>query len=143
VDCLPSPISLSFWVELVSASTLTVPVYKNKGDIQSCINYQKNKLMNHTTKLWERIIEHCLRGIMRISLNQFGFMPERSIMEAIFLTREVMEQYRAQKNDLHMVFIDLKKAYGKILRNIMWWTLNKHKVPTKYVGLEEGFYPCD
>jgi hypothetical protein len=80
---------------------------------------------------------------MRISLNQFGFMPERSIMEAIFLTREVMEQYRAQKNDLHMVFIDLKKAYGKILRNIMWWTLNKHKVPTKYVGLEEGFYPCD
>jgi hypothetical protein len=42
-----------------------------------------------------------------------------------------------------MVFIDLKKAYGKILRNIMWWTLNKHKVPTKYVGLEEGFYPCD
>jgi hypothetical protein len=99
--------------------------------------------MNHTTKLWERIIEHCLRGIMRISLNQFGFMPERSIMEAIFLTREVMEQYRAQKNDLHMVFIDLKKAYGKILRNIMWWTLNKHKVPTKYVGLEEGFYPCD
>jgi hypothetical protein len=143
VDCLSSPISLSFWVELVSASTLTVPVYKNKGDIQSCINYQKNKLMNHTTKLWERIIEHCLRGIMRISLNQFGFMPERSIMEAIFLTREVMEQYRAQKNDLHMVFIDLKKAYGKILRNIMWWTLNKHKVPTKYVGLEEGFYPCD
>ena len=58
-------------------------------------------------------------------MNQFGFMPERSIMEAIFLIRQVMEQYR--EKDLHMVFIDLEKAYNKIPRNVMWWALNKHK----------------
>jgi hypothetical protein len=33
--------------------------------------------MHHTMKLWERVIKHRMRGIMRISLNQFGFMPER------------------------------------------------------------------
>ena len=31
-----------------------------------------------------------------------------------------------------MVFIDLEKAYDKVPRNIMWWALEKHKVPTKY-----------
>ena len=35
----------------------------------------------------------------------------------------------------HMVFIDLEKSYDKIPRNIMWWALDKHKVPTKYVTL--------
>ena len=55
-------------------------------------------------------------------------------MEAIFLIRQVMERYR-EKNDLHMFFIDLEKAYDKIPRNVMWWALDKHKVPTKYVGL--------
>ena len=39
-----------------------------------------------------------------------------------------------------MVFIDLEKAYDKISRNIMWWALNKHKVPTKYVGLIKDMY---
>jgi hypothetical protein len=32
-----------------------------------------------------------------------------------------------------MIFIDLEKSYDKILRNIMWWVLEKKRVPTKYV----------
>jgi hypothetical protein len=50
--------------------------------------------MNHTMKLWDRVIEHRLRGMTHITMNQFGFMPGRSTMEAISLTREVMEQYK-------------------------------------------------
>ena len=32
---------------------LGVPIYKNKGDIQSCMNYRGIKLMSHTMKLWK------------------------------------------------------------------------------------------
>ena len=39
-----------------------------------------------------------------------------------------------------MVFIDLEKPYDKIPMNVMWWALNKHKVPTKYVGLIKDMY---
>jgi hypothetical protein len=120
-------------------STL-VPIFKNKGDIQSCTNYQGIKLMSHTMKLWERVIEHRLIGMTHITMNQFGLMPGRSTMKAIFLIRHVMERYKEQKKDLHMVFIDLEKAYGKIPRNLMWWALDKHKVPTKYVTLIKDMY---
>ena len=60
-------------------------------------------------------------------------MPGRSTTEAIFLIRQVMERFREQKNDLHMVFIVLEKAYDKIPKNVMWWALDKYKVSSKYV----------
>ena len=67
--------------------SILISIYKNKEDIQCCTNYQGVKLMSHTMKLWERVIEHRLRAITRVSMNQFSFMPGRSTMEAIFLIR--------------------------------------------------------
>jgi hypothetical protein len=40
-------------------------------------------------------------------------------METIFLIRQLMERCREQKNDMHMIFIDLKKVYDKVSRNVM------------------------
>ena len=41
------------------ASTV-IPLYKNKGDIQLCNNFRGIKLLSHTMKLWERVIEQRL-----------------------------------------------------------------------------------
>ncbi|XP_063593793.1 uncharacterized protein LOC134770776 [Penaeus indicus] len=42
-------------------STL-IPIYKNKGDAQDCGNYRGIKLMSHTMKLWETVINTRLRS---------------------------------------------------------------------------------
>jgi hypothetical protein len=41
---------------------------------------------------------------------------------------------------MHMVFIDLKKAYDKVSRNVMWWALHKRKVSSKYITLIKDMY---
>jgi hypothetical protein len=46
-----------------------------------------------------------------------------------------MERCWEQKKDLHMIFIDLKKANDKMPKNAMWWALKKHKVSSKYITL--------
>jgi hypothetical protein len=57
--------------------------------------------MSHIMKLWERVIEHRLRKLITVSKNQFGFMPGRSTMEAIFLIR----QFRRDIGNRRMTYI--------------------------------------
>jgi hypothetical protein len=45
-----------------------------------------------------------------------------------------------QKKDMHMIFIDLEKAYDKVTRNVIWWALQKHKVSSKYITLINDMY---
>jgi hypothetical protein len=70
-------------------------------------------------KLWERTIEHRLRGVTNIIKKQFGFMSGRSTMEMIFLISQLMERYRGQKKDTLIIFIDLEE-YDKVSSNVMW-----------------------
>jgi hypothetical protein len=96
--------------------------------------------MSHTMNLWERIIENHIRGVTNVTENQFGFMSGRSTMEAIFLIWQLMERCMEQKKNLHMIFIDLEKAYDKVPRNVMWRTLQKHKTSSKYITLIKDMY---
>ncbi|KAK3555905.1 hypothetical protein QTP86_029782, partial [Hemibagrus guttatus] len=91
--------------------SVLVPIFKNKGDVQSCSNYRGIKLMSHTMKLWVRVVEARLRKVVEICEQQYGFMPRKSTTDAIFALRILMEKYRDGQRELHCVFVDLEKAY--------------------------------
>jgi hypothetical protein len=61
-------------------------------------------------------------------------------MEAIFLIRQLIERCREEKKDLHMIFIDLENVYNKVIRNVMLWALQKHKISLKYITLIKDMY---
>nr|XP_016482038.1 PREDICTED: uncharacterized protein LOC107802965 [Nicotiana tabacum] len=88
-------------------SSTVVPLYKNKGRVQCCNSYRGIKLLSHTMKVWERVVE--LR-------------------------------YRDKKKDLHMVFIDLEKAYDKVPREVLWRCLEVKGVPVAYIRAIKDMY---
>ena len=47
-------------------------------------------------------------------------MEGRSITKVIHHIRRLIEFYKDMKKDLHMVFIDPKKACDRVLREVLW-----------------------
>ena len=65
--------------------SVLIPIFKNNGDVQSCNNYRGIKLISHTMKLCERIIERRLRSGLTFSNQQYGFMPGKSTTDLIII----------------------------------------------------------
>ena len=66
--------------------------------------------------MWERIIEARLRDRVKISKEQYEFMPGKGTTDATFVLRMLMEKYRKGQREQHCVFVDLEKAYNRVSR---------------------------
>ena len=56
-----------------------IPFYEKKGDINNCSNYRDIKLLSHTKKVWERVVEIRVRRGEYITENQYGLIePQKS-----------------------------------------------------------------
>ena len=105
------------------------------GDIQECKNYRGIKLLTHTFKIWERVLDRQVRECTYIHGSQFGFMPGRSTTDATFILKQTIEQYREGQKDICVTFIDLEKAYDRVPREEIWRSMRERLVPENYVKL--------
>ena len=80
-------------------STL-VPLYKGKGDPLVCGSYRAIKLLEQGMKVLERVLEKRIRSQVKIDDMQFGFMPGKGTMDAIFIVRQMQEKHQAKKKKL-------------------------------------------
>ena len=60
-----------------------------------------------------------------------------STTEPIFALRILQEKYQERKKDLHMVFVDLEKAYDSVPRDLIWWALGKKNLPEAYTTIQD------
>ena len=61
---------------------------------------------------------------------QFGFMKGKETTDAIFIVRQMQEKFRAEGKTLYFDFVDLEKAFDRVLREVIRSAMHK-------LGVEE------
>ena len=78
-------------------------------------------------KVLEGVLEKRLRQKVKIDDMQFGFVPGKGTVDAIFMVRQLQEKFWKRKN-LFFAFVDLEKAFGRVPREVARWALRQRGV---------------
>jgi len=116
--------------------SIIIPIHK-KGDTTNCNNYRDISLLPTTYKiisnnLLSRLIPYAKEIIGN---HQYGFRRNRSIIDHIFCIRQILEKKWEYNEEGHKLFIDFKKAYDSVRREVLHKTLIEIGIPRKLVSL--------
>ena len=117
-----------------------VTIYKDKGDPIQCKNFREIKLLEHGLKVLEKVLDNRLRKLIKIGDIQFGFSKSKGAMDAVFVLRLLQEKILEQQKKMYVAFLDLKKAYDRVPRDVVYWCLRKRGVPEKMVNFVKATY---
>ena len=103
----------SFPSELTHATVFSL--FK-KGDVHQLSNYRPIALLSITYKIFTQIIRARIQKAVDplLSDTQYGFRPKRSTVQPIHILRQLQEAADAEKDSLHLLFLDWEKAFDSL-----------------------------
>uniref|UniRef100_A0A7I4YN09 Reverse transcriptase domain-containing protein n=1 Tax=Haemonchus contortus TaxID=6289 RepID=A0A7I4YN09_HAECO len=111
----------------------TIPIWKKKGSPGDCARYRPIRLLSHSMKIFERIVDSRIRDIVELTTNQSGFVSGCSTIDATHATRLLLEKHREKRRPVHLAFLDLEKAFDRDPRDVVWYALRQHGVPEELI----------
>lgn len=108
----------------------------------TCGNYRGITLLAIVGKLYARIILNRVWPSIApfIPEAQCSFQPGRSTTDMMFAVRQLLEKCREQHQELHLVFVDLVKAFDSVNREVLWELLLRIGIPSKIVNIIRSFH---
>ena len=80
------------------------------------------------------------RELVTIKQKQYGFQKGKSTTEPMFCLRILQKKHREHDKELHMVFVDLERAYDTIPRELICHCLRKRMVSEQYINIIKDMY---
>jgi len=119
------------WKELIIVS-----IYK-KGDERDCNHYGGISLLPTTYKILSNILLSRLIPYAKeiIGDHQCGFRCNRSTFDHIFCICQIVEKKWEYNEEVHQLFIDSKKAYDSVRREVLCKIRIEFGIPRKLVRL--------
>jgi hypothetical protein len=116
--------------------SIIVPIHK-KGGKTDCINYRGISLLSTSYQILSNAFLSRLSPYVYeiIGVHQCEFRQNKSTTDQIFCIRQILEKKWKYNETIHKQFIDFKKAYDSMRREVLYNILTEFGVPMKLVRL--------
>jgi hypothetical protein len=116
--------------------SVIVPIHE-QGDKTDCNNYRGISLLSTAYKiLYNTLLAKLTSYVSEIIWDfQCGFHCNRSTTDQIFYIRQILEKKWKYNGTVHQLFIDFKKAYDSVQREVLYSILLEFGMPKKLVRL--------
>jgi len=109
--------------------------YSQEGAKTDCNNYRGISILPTTYKNLSNILLSRLIPYAKeiIGDHQCGFRRNRSTLDHIFCIRQITEKKWEYNESVHQLFIDFRKAYDSVRREVLYKILIDFGMPRKFV----------
>ena len=76
----------------------------------------------------------------KLLANQFGFRPNKSSIDAIFVLHGIISHTLQNKEKLFCAFVDFCKAFDNVDRRILWYKLFNSGISSKTITMIKSIY---
>jgi hypothetical protein len=123
---------------LIRGRSLLLFQFTKRGDKTDWNNYRGISLLSTSYKILSNILSRLSPYIDEIiGDHQCGFRHNRSTTDQIFCIRQILEKKWEYNETVHQLFIDFKKAYDSVRREVLYNMLIEFRVLMKLVRLIE------
>ena len=109
-----------------------IRIYKGKGEKGKCSNERGITLTSNMGKLFERLINNRIKHEIETTEVQAGGQAGKSTADHISILNNIINHNKKKKKqDLHVVFLDVTKAYDKAWLKAILYTTHKNGLKGK------------
>ena len=117
------------------------PILK-QGDPTLPNNYRGITVLCSVGKLYCKVLLNRVASWAENHLprEQAGFRPNRACEDDTIILNEVLARARADKKEVYVAFVDLRKAYDTVWRKGLWYKLHRLGLPHKLICTFQELY---
>ena len=78
--------------------------------------------------------------MVKVDKMQFGFMPGKGTIDAVFILRRLQEESLDKEKKLYMCFVDLEKKFDRVPRRVLEQAMRKKGIPEAMVRAMMSLY---
>ncbi len=125
------------------SGSLVTPVFK-RGDPGDPANYRPIAVTDAIMRLYANILNTRIVNFTEAcglrAGSQAGFRPKLSTVHQLFSLQHFIDKQHSSKEPLYCCFLDLKGAYDRVNRNLLWEVLKRLGIDGCMLGAVQSLY---